>query len=634
MLLKDSRNSTNAGEASGGTGASGLGPRASGDEPRLETSGDGRRPPAARGPRPEAYWLVAAVIGVLAIITVASTHRTFSQTVDEPIHVAAGFERLTTDRYSIDLEHPPLARMIFATPAWLGGVRVDATADRVSQGNEIIEANGIAKARAGNLLFFALAMASVAIWARRLFGNVTGLLAVALFAALPPILAHAGLATTDMSVTAMTVTSLLALDLWLDRASWPRSILLGVAIALGMLSKFSFLAFFPVGAAVVILARRDARPNIRPLGALASLIVAAIVVWAGYGFSFGNLIELRLTTMPTYSDEHVAAKYAQTRGYEWVRPDLVRRYYLDSKRSANHVDFVDWAKAAGYPSPLAGRSGRDTMAGVALREPRFSERALEPLRRVWHWIARHVPLPAPMYIAGAKLVKVHSELGHPAFLFGKRSERGWWYYFPVLLFFKTPLPFLILAVVGIVSTVRKHVAIVPVALLAVTLTSSINIGVRHVLPLYPFLAICAAHAVVGTWRGWRRVATGILLLWHFGTTVIAYPDYLAWFNEVAGPHPEQIALDSNLDWGQDLHRLEDFVREKKIDRIHIAYFGSADLRKTPLPAHHLPEGQCATGWVAISEHLLQFDGYKWLKSMKPEGRAGKSIRVYFVDNCP
>src|SRR5262249_34765243 len=142
-------------------------------------------------------------------------------------------------------------------------------------------------------------------------------------------------------------------------------------------------------------------------------------------------------------------------------------------------------------------------------------------------------------------------------------------------------------------------------ILAVAMATHVDIGVRHILPLYPMLAILAALGVLHVWRqsiAAAHPATGQVL--RVGTVaalaatmlvaIQAHPDHLAYFNVVAGPHPERVLSDSNLDWGQDLYRLADEVRARGIDTLHLAYFGSAGPaaagapKPPPRPPHRRP----------------------------------------------
>ena len=120
------------------------------------------------------------------------------------------------------------------------------------------------------------------------------------------------------------------------------------------------------------------------------------------------------------------------------------------------------------------------------------------------------------------------------------------------------------------------------------------------------------------------------------SSATAHPDYLAYFNELAGRHPERLLLDSDLDWGQDLLRLADAVRVRRIQSISVAYFGTADIpRVVPADVRLLSAGEHVTGWIAASETFLAnpnpvYAGYKWLNELTPTARIGRSIKLFYV----
>jgi len=581
------------------------------------------------------------VLALILLIRVASTFRVFSATIDEPGHISAGMEWLVQGTFNRDPEHPPLARVMFGLWPFLEGAR-DIDANVLLARHDRYRHN-LATSRAGNLLFLAMAMAVVALWSNRLFGWQTAALALALFGALPPVLAHAGLATTDAAAMATTALALFLFSEWLDRPVWANALLLGVAIGLGCLAKFSFLLFFPTGAIALAAARRSL-PRFPRL--MVTVPLAALIVWGGYRFSVGTIKEAYSHVVGNEQAQAAATRYAAVPGYQWVTSDHVLRYQTYAGKAAlrdiTGIDFVDWAKAAGYPSPNARRSGRDTMAGAPPVDRDPDSLIPRPVRLVLDRLSATVPVPAPMFFVGLDWVRRHSGRGHAAFLLGRYRYEGWWYYFPVVWFFKTPVAFVILSLAGIAlmiwrgSGAVRGVAIAPLAMLVPAMTAGINIGLRHILPLYPLLAICAAYAATNWWRhNALRWVVAILLGWYFVATAIAHPDYLAYFNELAGAHPEEIATDSNLDWGQDIQRLNDFVRREKIEHIHVAVFGNWG--RFSMPAEPLVRGTPATGWIAVSEVELKLggrndrgEGYEWLRAYKPVRRIGKSIRVYYI----
>ena len=513
-----------------------------------------------------------AVLTVVAIVRVGATHRVFSATVDEPIHLASGYEwfkgELTTD-----MTHPPLARILGALPLRLAGLPYPQPTGMVNRGNQLLYhgdryVKNLARSRIGNLLLLAVAIVSVAAWARRVFPRGVALAAAALFTMHPLLLGHAGLITTDLAVAATLPLALLALDRYLEVPNAKRAIFLGIAVALGVLSKFSFFVFFPPCVVVMLLLRRPMQ--FRAVTLLLALGVAFVTAWGGYRFDFR-------------------------------RPaDVVER----------GGEILEWAA----PAPL------------------------QPLAR----LMGSIPLPAPTLPLGMAQVKLHEKLGHTAYLLGRESREGWWYYFPVVFFYKSPLPWLMLVAWGAVALLRDRNGAVflatGAAILLTAMTTSLNIGARHVLPMVGPLSVCGGYAVVHIWRTARdafgRTALAALLAWLVLGVGVEHPDYLAWYNELAQPSPSWFAADSNIDWGQDVLRLARTVEELQIEHLHGAFMNSTRLGEHGIHASGLPSHK-VTGWVAASENWLRFGeakgDYDWLSVYRPVRQVGKTIRLYYIE---
>ena len=487
------------------------------------------------------------------MIRIRATHHVFSPTADEPVHLAAGYEYLTQHKYTIDSEHPPLARAVLALP--LASTHVPAF-DTYARGGDarqlhladaLLGANGdamrdIARARTGNLPFVVIAIVAVALLGRDLFGEAVGLAAAAAFVLTPPVLAHGGLATTDMAGTAAVALALWVLYRWRATPTWPWTIALGAAIGFGALCKFTFLLFFGICAVIVIVRKFKFR-------LIAVVPIAFVIVWGGYFFHHSRMVAMDPTA----------------------------------------------------PQQLGNR-----------------------------WIAERVNLPAPQYLFGLLRVKQHDERGTPVFILGKVWPRGRWYYFPLVLGIKTPIPLLLLFALGIAS-LRKHreVALMALALLLAVMPSHINLGVRHILPIYIFVAIIAATAVV------RRPVTAVLLIWLIADVV---PDSLPWMNAFAGKHPERVVVESNFDWGQDLYRLAIACRERHITSLNAALFSttSPTLVGVPLTGGIDPYAP-SKGWFAISESILEPEQasdpnrYAWLtQNGRAFTRIGAAVRLYHL----
>lgn len=545
-------------------------------------------------------WADRWTLGVLVLIgiagvAVASSWTVFSATYDEPFHVASGMEWLDRGTYTYEQQHPPLARVAVALGPYLKGLHSVSLPDPLDEGNAILYSagngrNNLAAARAGNLPFLALACFCIFIWARRWFSKAAGVWAVLLFVNLPPILGHAGLATLDMSCAATVALALYAFIRAVESPSWQTLILLSAVIALAFLCKFSSIpflgacflsAFVYLGLMTRGAALKAVQWNRLFVRLLILLVIVFVLMWAGYRFS--------TRPISASSDSHLA------------------------------IDRV-----------LAARP---------------------TLRSLAHKVVE-TPIPLGQFVTGILDVRSHNNEGHGSYLLGEYRLRGWWYYFPIVVAVKTPIGFLVLAGAGIFALVRalrstpwqQHLTVVFVlAIMLVCMSSTINLGVRHVLTIYPLLAVMGGYAVSQFVVLARRTSSAILVVpmmliaWVVIDSWNARPDYLAYFNQFAGAHPERILAESDLDWGQDLYRLSERLKERRADHVWIAYFGPTPLNKADLPSYSIltPDAATADGYVAVSVRFLTLEyakngSFAWLKGRTPLEIVGKSIYLFKV----
>jgi PQQ-dependent dehydrogenase (methanol/ethanol family) len=541
--------------------------------------------------------LVALAIALAASAVVVRTAARYNQTFDEPAHLAAGIEWLEDGSYDYDPQHPPLARVAIALGPKLDGARSHHRATMWEEGNTILlqgshYARTLRLARLGVLPFLLLLLGVVWAWTRWLYDERAAALAVLLTASIPQILAHSSLATTDLPLAATLCWALYAFARWLDRPTIAHSLLFGAAGGAAIVTKFSSLPFFALAAI---------------------LIVAAVAI-----------TERRRARQERARDERAASDDGGLRAAApgETRRGIVRKY-LDA--------------LAPYWRPALAAA---LVAGLVVWA----------LYRFHLVLARgFVPVPAPELISGIRQLAAHNDSGHPSYLFGEISRHGWWYYWPVVLALKTPAAFLLLGAVGAVFAALGSMrrlgwrSLAPLlgalAVMLVAMTGSIDIGVRHVLPIYPLLAVPAAGAVVALWRRqsqrWPvRAVLAALVLWQAVDAAKAYPDFLADFNFIAGSDPSHALIDSNLDWGQDLGELADTLAARNVTSLSLFYFGS-----TPVGAIRLADtvriggAGPATGWVAASRTYIRgayAPCFTWLQEITPVARIGSSMLLYHI----
>lgn len=499
-------------------------------------------------------------------------------------------EWLDKGAYTYEWEHPPIGRVLLAIGPYLKGLHSYSLSSEEDEGHAILRARGdyrrnLALARAGNLIALVIAAAVVYLWGCRWFSRSSSVLALILFLSLPPVLAHAGVATLDMFCVAGLLTALYNVLRWLDEPTTRRAIFMGAAVAFALMLKFSNAAFLGV------------------------CCPAALICW-----------------------------------YLGMRPS-------DTAKEVMRPRLVQIAIASGVMLFLIWASYRFPLPGSAWVDSYFHAHHPNGIASLQHHISLPVPTPILPFVAGLKELLYHNKMGHESYLLGQYSRSGWWYFFPIVISVKTPLAFLILAIPAMIAIVIRFrrvpwqqlaTALFPAAIIGFCMMARINLGVRHVLGVYPFMALIAGHAVY-TLISTRRhqfvaVFAGVLLFAVVAESWVVHPDYLAYFNQLAGSHPEHILSESDLDWGQDLYRLNDRLNALGAKDLTLGYFGPTAVEAAGITNYKLLSPfQKSTGWIAVSARLLTLENardgsYGWLKQYNPVERVGKSIWLYRIDN--
>ena len=562
-----------------------------------------------------AWWhfALAILFAGIAILRVVQSYPRTAGTFDEPYHVGAAIELLDKHTYALDPLHPPLQRIAIGLPLYLAGERYpNLSAGTTSElpeppacavGNAVLNDSGrylqnLTLARLGMIPFLLLGCAVVFFWTREEFGIFSAVMAVALFSTLPIVLEFSSIAYTDMVAASTQVLALWALVRWLDRGNMRSAVWLGLAVGLALAAKMTTYIFVPAcGLSLLALkwmvgrtrASREPLPRKNLLRQISLAGVLAIVVlWSSYGFQMGH-----------------------------VRQGM--QLSADSIPSFQH-----------FPAPFR-RIGRELILS-------------DPI------------VPAPALLRGIADAWVMEKSRPEGYLFGHSKSGGWWYFFLVGVAVKTPIPVLALSVLATFTFPRflregRWTALAPAAcVLAVfvaTLPVHVNYGVRHVLVLFPLLAILAGEGCsvlwqARTWRAAARFSLAGLLAWQCISTARASGDYIAYFNELAGADPSKILVAGcDLDCGQDLFALSSELRNRGIKKISLALWTSAEIGKLGLPQFEiLQPNRPATGWVAISLRALRAGdvfhktyapgAFDWLASFQPVAHIGKTILLYHI----
>jgi hypothetical protein len=267
----------------------------------------------------------------------------------------------------------------------------------------------------------------------------------------------------------------------------------------------------------------------------------------------------------------------------------------------------------------------------------------------------NLTLPAPALWDGIRFAIYHSNKGHAAYFMGEIRNTGWWYFFPVLLALKTPLGLLALAGFGLAVSWGRRARLaywLPVAFAAGVLlpamTSHVNIGLRHILPILAGVAILAAIGLErllerGFTAKWAGPLAVVVVGWIAVSGFAQHPDYLAYFNELAGSRPERIVSDSDFDWGQNIVRLAGRLKELGANQVAFSDFNlpPKELMFWPgLPnVRDIDPLRPTEGWTAVSPSLWMLRQYgldyrdprvqPWFVYFRPVEKVG-TLLLYYV----
>ncbi len=569
----------------------------------------------AQGHGSRSRWVCGGLAAVLLLmmlgLALGSALRE-SPTVDEVAHVPAGITYWRQRDLRLNVEHPPLLKMLAAMPLVAAGVRVDdpedwqqGASDYWSQfrlGAKFFTQPGAAPQRLITLarvpMILMLLAGGLALFhlGRRLGGDVGGLISLSLYATAPFFLGYGPLVHTDVGVAIFSMLALWTFGRLWERPSRGRTLAFGVVLAAALLSKFSAGLLLPaVVVAGLALSRRGGETR-RAWGAAArGVLVAGALVYGVYLAAGWNTPVMR--------------------AFAATSPALQAR--------------------------IAARVG-------------WLEQGLEA-----HPVAGHLLTPVLLYARG--VAEVLYQGARPAFLLGRHYATGQWFYFPVVFVFKMTPGFLsvlvLLPVVLLVAmrgpgwtqysqrvrSCRGPLTAVVCGLLVFTaacLASGLNIGIRHfsvsilLLLLLASLLAPAVGALAGRWRWVAGAAVAAAMAGSAVSASRAYPDYISYFNGLIGSRPNYtVAADSNLDWGQGLMVLRKFLDARQARAVRVDMVGQLTQRYLVGASRFDCSAHSAgvTGWAAVSADEMDAapgPGCEWMLAYPHWELGGGSVLVF------
>ncbi|OGD56954.1 hypothetical protein A2V71_03130 [Candidatus Berkelbacteria bacterium RBG_13_40_8] len=526
--------------------------------------------------------ILASIFFLSAILMIVSA-RLDSVTTDEGVHLFAGYTYLNQSDFRLDPEHPPLLKELGALPLlfqknvtislddlWdkAGNFYHDSWRETRALSDKFIAENSESIIFISRLVFILLTLGLGAFgyfWSKKLYGEKAGIFTAFLVLFFPNILAHGRLINTDLGLTLFIFITIYFWGKFLKQPIISNTILSGLFLGLVLASKFTGIIILPILLILVIIKlilQKSWKSWLKYLLGLITVgVIAYLIIWGTYGFSI---------QAPPKISQGLAAEINTWAPYE--TPDSFDKIFKKVR-----------------------------------------------------------PILIPNYFyKGLAMVGIHAAGGHSSYLLGQTSGTGWWYYFPVAIFFKTPIPIFILLFLSVFyfKKIRakdifdEYLLIIPVVIfLAFAMYSKADLGIRHILPVFPFLFVFISKTInlINFKKlSYATIVFALLIAWYLISAIISFPNYIAYFNEFADGSKGgyKILTDSNLDWGQDVFRIKSYVEKNQITDYYLVYGwdGEQYLHKNELNYKTLLPDENVRGKIIISaSSLVGEPGYSWLK---------------------
>jgi 4-amino-4-deoxy-L-arabinose transferase-like glycosyltransferase len=499
------------------------------------------------------------VLGVVCLLIILTLQlllsiRQQTQTWDEANHIYAGYKSWTDADFGLNPEHPPLVKLVATAPLLSSQPKMPTLQDRFFKeeafigGKEFLyqnDADGILlRTRLATAIFTILLAVLVFIGTREMFGTGAAFIALMLLTFDPNLLAHGAFVTTDAALSCFMFATVFAFYRYVKAPSMWRLGVVGISTGLALAVKHTGALVFPILLLLALceLARHLICPEtrntirkqtLRLAGSLIAVTVIAItLLWAVYGFRYA----------------------ARPNGLQ-LNPPL-NAYVQDLKPHET------WLVS--------------TMAR-------------------WHVLPES-------YLYGLADVRLTANF-YTSYVLGKIYAHGVWFYFPIAFLIKSTIGFMALLVLAVIAIATRRLncwreilflVVPPVFYLVVAFAVGMNIGVRHILPVYVFLTALiggAAWAFIRGNRKWARLVVALLLV-HAFSSLRTFPVYLAYANEFwGGPaNTYKYLTDSNVDWAQQLKATKRYLDQRGVKDCWFVYFGEgvADYKYYGIPCKPLP----------------------------------------------
>jgi len=603
------------------------------------------------------YKLVVIVIMLFFITVSLLNAKNDSATFDEVAHIPASYSYITQKDMRLNPEHPPLLKDLIGLPLVFLDLKFDITQNFwTGEGYKRIWDDGQwaagkhllyeADNNPDQIIFWArvpIIILSVFLglflfmWGKEIAGIMGGLFILVLYAFDPNILGHNHYVTTDIGIAAFLTFAFYYFIKFIKDPSWKNVALGGFFLGLVNCVKFSSLMAYPI------------------LGLV--LLVYPLIKKLSHDETGVEQKTVRTKIFFQYLLKGIAA-FAISMVVVWV-VYFINTYNMPQEIINRQINFS---------FPLTDPNPLSQVTNNALSTINNSSPIMKPFAE---------------YLLGVTMVFKRVAGGNGAYFLNDVTSKASTIYFPFVFIVKETIPFLALIVFSLVITadqiiksakksikerafgknlkrfmqtgVMQYTLFGFIALYSfLSITGNLNIGLRHLFPIMPLAYLLVTKKVFDFLRNKHHltkhqmhISLSVLILWIIAIPLLTYPNYVSYFNESVGGSKNgyKYVTDSNVDWGQDLKRLEIYLKENpQIEKINVDYFGGGN------PQYYLGNQYVSwwdskrpveSGWYAISVNSLQVSiydkvnktaatNYEWTSKAKMVDMIGNSIMIYYV----